>query len=143
MTAAENKRLLQHLFAEYVKGNSRPFVEAMADDIVWTMPGSTTWSGVYEGKKAVIEHLFGSLRAEMERMSTLPHRFIADDDFVVVEAKGDNLTKSGKPYRNTYCMIYRVEGGRLKEVTEYMDTELVTKTLSAPKYPPKPLPIRA
>jgi ketosteroid isomerase-like protein len=53
------------------------------------------------------------------------------------------MTKAGKPYRNTYCMVFRVENGRLKECVEYMDTELVTKTLSAPKHPPKPLSARA
>ena len=140
MSAADNKRLLQHVFAELGKGNSAPFVEAMADDFTWIAPGSTAWSGVYAGKNTVLSELFGSLRAEMEgRIKTIPHRFIAEDDVVVVEARGDNMTKAGKPYRNTYCMIYRLAGGKLKEVTEYMDTQLVTQALAAPKFPPKPL----
>jgi uncharacterized protein len=143
MSAAENKRLLQHVFAELGKGNSAPFVEAMADDFTWIAPGSTAWSGTYAGKKAVLEGLFASLRVEMEgRIKTIPHRFIAEDDIVVVEARGDNMTKAGKPYRNTYCMVYRLEGGKLKEVIEYMDTELVTKVLGRPKHPPQPLPKR-
>lgn len=144
MSAADNKRLLQHIYLELSNGNSRPFVEAMADDFTWIALGTTTWSGIYAGKKAVIEELFASLRNEMEgRIKTVPHRFIADEDAVVVEARGDNITKAGKPYRNTYCMVFRVENGRLKECVEYMDTELVTKVLSAPKHPPKPLPARA
>jgi ketosteroid isomerase-like protein len=140
MTAADNKRLLQHVYLELAHGNSRPFVEAMADDFSWIAYGSTTWSGVYAGKKAVIEELFASLRNEMEgRIKTVPHRFIADEDRVVVEAQGDNMTKAGKPYRNTYCMVFRIEDGKLKECVEYMDTELVTKVLNAPKHAPKPL----
>jgi ketosteroid isomerase-like protein len=140
MTAADNKRLLQHVYLELAHGNSRPFVEAMADDFSWIAYGSTTWSGVYAGKKAVIEELFASLRNELEgRIKTVPHRFIADEDRVVVEAQGDNMTKAGKPYRNTYCMVFRIEDGKLKECVEYMDTELVTKVLNAPKYAPKPL----
>jgi uncharacterized protein len=144
MSAADNKRLLQHIYLELSNGNSRPFVEAMADDFSWIALGTTTWSGVYAGKKAVIEELFASLRNEMEgRIKTVPHRFIADEGTVVVEARGDNMTKAGKPYRNTYCMVFRVEDGKLKECVEYMDTELVTKVLNAPKHPPKPLPARA
>jgi ketosteroid isomerase-like protein len=143
MSAADNKRLLQHIYLELANGNSRPFVEAMADDFSWIALGTTAWSGVYAGKKAVIEELFASLRNEMEgRIKTVPHRFIADEDAVVVEARGDNITKAGKPYRNTYCMVFRIENGRLKECVEYMDTELVTKVLNAPKHPPKPLPNR-
>lgn len=143
MTAADNKRLLQHVYLGLSQGDSRPFVEAMADDFSWIALGSTTWSGVYAGKKAVIEGLFASLRTEMEgRIKTIPHRFIADGDTVVVEAHGDNVTKAGKPYRNTYCMVFRVENEKLKECVEYMDTELVTNLLNAPKHPPKPLPNR-
>jgi len=141
MSAADNKRLMQHAFTELGKGNSAPFVEAMADDFSWIAPGSTTWSGVYVGKNAVLNELFASLRTEMEgRIKTIPHRFTAEGDIVVVEAQGDNMTRAGKPYPNTYCMVCRLEGGKLREVTEYMDTELVIKVLNAPKFPPKPLP---
>ena len=32
MSAAENKQLLQQIFFELAKGNSKPFVESWADD---------------------------------------------------------------------------------------------------------------
>ena len=60
-------------------------------------------------------------------------RFIAEDDFVVVECRGNVTTKSGQPYNNSYCYVCRMSGGKLTELTEYLDTELVTKVLSAPK----------
>jgi len=50
-------------------------------------------------------------------------------DYVVVEARGNNTTKTGKPYNNAYCFVIRLHGGQLKEITEYMDTELVTAVL--------------
>jgi uncharacterized protein len=101
--------------------------------------GSTAWSGSYVGKKAVIGELWRSLGSEMEgRIKTIPHRFIAAGDVVVVEARGDNVTKAGKPYRNTYCMIFELTNGKLKHCTEYMDTELVTKVLAPPQFAPRP-----
>jgi len=131
MGASENKQLLQHIFAELAKGNSEPFVASMAEDFRWTVTGTTAWSKTYEGKKAVLTDLFGPLRARIEgRLKTIPQRFIAEGDVVVVEARGDNRTKSGVPYNNTYCFVFRVEHGRLKEVTEYMDTLLVNKVLA-------------
>ncbi len=33
----------------------------------------------------------------------------------VVEAKGDNLTKSGVRYDNDYCLVFRLEDGKIKE----------------------------
>jgi ketosteroid isomerase-like protein len=36
------------------------------------------------------------------------------------------------PYNNTYCWVYRLAGRKMQEVTEYMDTALVTAALGAP-----------
>ena len=130
MSAAENKQLMQHIFDELAQGNSRPLVESMADDFCWTVTGSTRWSKTYEGKQAVIGELFGTLRSRMaDRIRTKAERFIAEDDLVVIEARGNNTTKSGKPYNNTYCFVFRLADGKLQEVTEYMDTLLVAMTL--------------
>ena len=130
--SAENKRLLQNIFTELAKANSRPFVDAMADDFRWTMLGGSKWSRTYDGKRAVINDLFPALRRKMDRITTIAHRFIADGDHVAVEARGANTTKAGVPYNNTYCFVFRLAGGRLAEVTEYMDTELVTAALGDP-----------
>jgi len=125
-----NKQLVQDIFAELALGNSRPLVESMADDFCWTVTGSNQWSGMYKGKQAVLEGLLAQLRSRIEgRVKTIGHRFIAEGDFVVVEARGDNMTKTGKPYNNSYCFVIRLADGKLKEITEYMDTELVTEVL--------------
>ena len=132
MGAAENKQLLEHIFDELAKGNSEPLVASMADDFRWTVAGTTAWSKTYEGKQAVLTELFGPLRARIAgRIRTIAQRFIAEGDFVVVEARGNNTTRSGVPYNNTYCFVFRVVDSRLKEVTEYMDTVLVNTALAA------------
>jgi uncharacterized protein len=133
MSSAENKQLLQHIFAEMSQGNSKPLVDAMADDFRWTVMGSTSWSRTYSGKETVVKELFGALRAVLEgKISTSALRFIAEDDLVAVEARGNNVTRTGKPYKNTYCFVIRLAGGRLRELTEYCDTELVTSALGDP-----------
>ena len=131
MSTAENKKLLESIFSELSVGNSRPFVEAMADDFSWTVTGTTKWSKKYAGKSVVLGELFGTLTSRMDgRIKTIPDRFIAEGELVVVEAHGSNTTKSGKPYNNRYCFVFRVSAGKLKEVTEYLDTELVSSALA-------------
>jgi ketosteroid isomerase-like protein len=130
MSVAENKKLLETIFSQLAQGNPRPFVEAMADDFSWTVTGTTKWSKKYAGKAVVLTELFGTLTSRMDgRIKTIADRFIAEDDHVVVEAHGSNTTKSGKPYNNRYCFVFRVNDGKLKEVTEYLDTELVSSAL--------------
>jgi uncharacterized protein len=92
--------------------------------------GATRWSRTYEGKQAVIGDLFSVLSSKIAGpIRTIADRILADGDYVVVEAHGSNATKSGKPYNNRYCFVFHLAGGKLKEVTEYLDTELVTAAL--------------
>jgi hypothetical protein len=39
MGIIENKQLMQNIFAGLAEGNSRPLVEAMAEDFSWTVIG--------------------------------------------------------------------------------------------------------
>jgi ketosteroid isomerase-like protein len=134
MTAAENRKLLQEVFAETAKGNGRPFVAALAEDVTWTIIGSTQWSRTYHGKNAVLKELLGPLNAQLASGNTITaHRFIAEDDLVVVEGRGHNTTRTGKPYRNTYCWVFRFSGGRVVELVEYTDTALIESALQPPK----------
>lgn len=132
-TTQRNKQLMQAIFAELAQGNGKPFVAAMADDFSWIIPGRSTWSRTWRGKQAVIDELMRPLFARFASTYTNEAtRFIAEDDFVVVECRGKVTTKSGKPYDNHYCYVCRLAGGQLRELTEYMDTELATTALGAP-----------
>jgi ketosteroid isomerase-like protein len=131
MGAAENKKLLQDVFSGLSEGNSSLFVESMDDGFRWTVTGHTKWSKTYEGKQTVLRELMGALQTALAgRIRVRASRIVAEDDLVVVEAKGHNTTKAGKPYNNTYCFVFRVASGKLQEVTEYMDTQLVVEALS-------------
>ena len=54
------------------------------------------------------------------------HRLIAEGDYVVAQTSGTAETLDGRPYNNTYCWIMKLRDGKIVEVTEFMDTELVT-----------------
>src|SRR5262245_35481035 len=132
MGAAENKQLMQRIFSELAKGNGKPFIESMADDFCWTVTGATKWSRTYQGKQSVLDDLMKPLFSQFaDQYTSTAHRFIAEDDYVVVECRGRVTTKAGTPYNNTYCLVCRIADGKLQELTEYLDTELVTAALGA------------
>ena len=125
-----NKQLLQHIFAGVARGDSKPFVDSLADDFCWTLTGTTAWSRTYRGKHEVMTELMRPLFANFANQYTnTAQRFIADGNWVAVECQGKVMTKAGKPYNNRYCWVCRVEAGQLKEVIEYMDTQLVATAL--------------
>jgi uncharacterized protein len=133
MTASENKKLVEHIFNEIAQGNWAPLIETFADDFRFIVTGSSKWARSYDGKAVVLAELFAPLRAALEgRITHSVVRMIAEDDFVVVESRGHNITKQGKAYHNVYCNVLRLEDGKLKEWTEYADSALVNAVLPDP-----------
>jgi uncharacterized protein len=133
MNAAQNKQLMQDLFVELAKGNGKPFVDSLADEVCWTITGTTKWSRTYRGKQAVLDELFAPLFSGFaNRYRNAAHNFIAEGDQVVVECRGQVMTKKGIPYNNAYCYVCRLAAGKLVHLTEYLDTELVTVALDSP-----------
>jgi len=130
----DNKRRMQAVMAALAEGDGRPFIDLMAEDIVWIMPGSSAWSGRYEGKKTVRDQLLRPVHAQFEgTYRNRATRIVADEDVVVVECRGEVNTKRGQPYNNTYCWVCRFgPDGQMRELVEYMDTLLVDAVLEAP-----------
>ncbi len=127
MGAAENKQLIQNMFAELSKGNAEAFLGNMADNVRFTIIGTTKYSGTFNGKQELISKLLAPLTSQLEGGITItPENFIADGDYVAMQARGKSTTKSGKSYNNTYCQVFHMANGKVQEVTEYLDTELVT-----------------
>ena len=48
-----------------------------------------------------------------------------------MQARGYGTARSGKPYNNTYCIVCRIVDGKVKEMVDYIDTELITSALVA------------
>jgi hypothetical protein len=133
MTTAENKALVQSIFEARSRRDPAPFIAAMADDFVWRITGTTAWSADYVGKAEVRERLLKPLYAQFTATTSITAtRILADGDHVVVECKGDATTIAGERYANTYCFVIRLTDGKLKELTEYMDTALVERVLRPP-----------
>jgi ketosteroid isomerase-like protein len=132
MGAAENTHLMQRIFAAFAEGDPEPLFTHMAEDFRWTIIGSTKFSGTYQGKHTIMDHLLTPLMAQLDGpIHITAERFIADDDYVVIQGRGTATTKTGRPYNNTYCMVWRIVHGQVQEMTEYLDTELVTAAFGA------------
>jgi len=126
MGAAENKQVITNMFAELARGNGAAFLDTMADDIKYTLQGRTKFSSTMNGKQEVMAKLLGPLGAALDGgIALTPYNFIAEGDYVVMLANGNATTKGGKSYNNSYCHVFKVVGGKVKEINEYLDTALV------------------
>jgi uncharacterized protein len=126
MSAAENKQVVQTMYAELAKGHLWKYLAPLADDVRFSLIGATRFSGTFTGK-TTYEKLLRDLTPLFDGRAILtPINFVAEDDHVVVELRGKSTTATGKPYNNTYCIVFRFANGKVQEIMEYLDTELVT-----------------
>jgi uncharacterized protein len=130
MTAATNTQLMQDLLGRAAAGDRAPYLAAIADDVTMTVTGQYSWAQTFRGKAALLRDLYGHLATLLaEGRRTIPLRFIAENDLVVVEGKGEMRTKAGATYDNDYCLIYRLREGRIVEIREYCDSALTERVL--------------
>ncbi len=125
---------MQEIFEKIAVGDGSLFVEHLAENVTMRVSGQYSWSRTFNGKQSVLRDLFGHVRARTrEPRKTIPLRFIADGDCVVVEARGDMVTQEGVRYDNDYCLIYRLKDHKIVEITEYQDSALCERVLG--KFP--------
>jgi len=103
MSAADNKQIVQNMYASLAEGRLRPYLEPMADDLLFTIIGTTKYSGTFIGK-ATYEKLLRSLPALFKGRVPLhkPENFIAEGDYVIAQLRGESTSADGKPYNNRY-----------------------------------------
>jgi uncharacterized protein len=134
LNATESKRLMQEIFADLAVADSKRFVDALADEVVMRVTGQYSWSRTFKGKASLMKDLYGYLRTvTVDAGKTVALRFIADDDHVAVEARGDMRSKAGVKYDNEYCLIFRLRDGKIVEMREYCDSVLTESVLG--KFP--------
>jgi ketosteroid isomerase-like protein len=112
MAPEESRKLFETIFAELAKGNGAPFRAAMDDDFIRSTIGSTSWSRVFRGKKAVEQELLRPLLSQFEDLYTnTAERILVDGE----QCRGRVTTVRGEPYNNTYCLVIRVAEGKMRE----------------------------
>lgn len=130
MSTGENKRIIRALYDAGDRGDMVTLLALLADDVTWTGIGSTKYSGTFVGKEAVVANVLGPVLGQLKAgIASTVDNVIAEGEFVVVQSRGRAETKDGRPYNNTYCHVFRIRGGKISEVVEYLDTALASSVL--------------
>ncbi|KJK47836.1 hypothetical protein UK23_19130 [Lentzea aerocolonigenes] len=132
MGAAENKKQIREVFDQMAHGNTTALSEAMADDFSWVFPGGWSWSGSWGPKPVALRGLLRPLMAQFTAYRCEADFVLADEDRVVVQARGHGTTTSGAQYEQMYCFILRMTDGKITELIEHCDTALVERVLDRP-----------
>ena len=120
MSASANKKLMQDIFAAAASADPAVrdralFTASLAEDARWVVTGQYSWSRTFTGKEAILNDLHGYVRTRLrDRTRTIAHRFIADGDIVVVEAKATTSRRKACATTTTiaWCFASRTARSR-------------------------------
>lgn len=133
MSESTNRAIVQSIFAALAEGERQPFADAMAEDFSWTIAGRGPWARTWHGRRAVRAGLMAPLFAQFaDTYRNHATRILCEGDTVVVECRGSVTTRSGARYDNQYCYVIDLADGKMRALTEYMDTALAETVLSPP-----------
>ena len=128
---SDNKALVRAAFAPWEEGDSDPFFDLIADDVSWTVIGTTAASGVFDSKAALIDGAFGPLQARLDGpLLTRLVEVAADGDRVFLRFESRGRGANGLAYEQVYCWAMTMSEGRITEITAYLDTDLLARILA-------------
>ena len=94
MSAADNKKLVQQIFADSAARSGTTFADNLAEDASWVVTGQYSWSHEFRGRDAIQNGLMGHFRSFFaERPRSLALSVRGDGDYVAVATPHDNGAK--------------------------------------------------
>ena len=121
--AEANKQLVQRYLRAMSSGDPA-LPDLLTDDVTWWVPPSSPLGGLKQGKQQVLALMASGVglydtsvpfEIEVEAM-------VADAEWVAVQLVMSAQTAKGAAYRNYYHFAFRVRGGKICAVKEYLDT---------------------
>jgi uncharacterized protein len=130
MGTVENKETIRRIYAALENGDRSVFGASVQPDYVWRLAGQCSWSKRFAGQEDVrtnlLKPLFALFATEYHARAI---KLVAEGDHVVAEIRGDVQTKSGHHYNNEYCFVFTFRDGKIAEIVEYGDTDLLERAL--------------
>jgi ketosteroid isomerase-like protein len=132
-TSESNKQIVLNGYAALKAGNVAGYLDSLSEDVTITYFGNHLFTGTYRGKADIVDNYVPLLLARLDGpIKITVTNAIAEGDQVFVEAQGESRTRDGLSYNNLYGIILKLRGGKIAEIREYMDTELVKKVFGGP-----------
>jgi ketosteroid isomerase-like protein len=113
-----NETLVRRLYELFSQSDEEGFLELLAGDVIWHVPGRCPIAGDYKGRQAVLGYLsaIDELSGGTYRVSEL--RDVVANDERAVGLHHSVATRPGKTYDYDETVIMQVRDGRVAEVWE-------------------------
>ena len=124
-----NKKLACDFMKAFSDGDLELWASMMADDATYEVMGNSVMSGL-RTKAEIVATSSDLFKVFPQSIKLTVLALTAEGDRVAMEARGNATTVSGKPYNNTYHLLFVIRDGKVKEGREYLCTKLVDQVLA-------------
>ena len=122
----DERTVIENAIRAWAGGDDGAFWRLLADDVQYSVIGTTRVSGTYNGRRAFFE---GALRPMGALLSVgarpAEYEIVAEGPRVVLMWSGKGTMLNGAPYNNSYCWVMDVRDGLVRRIRAYLDTALV------------------
>jgi len=132
-TSGANRALIDRYF-EMVTSGDPEVASLFGEDVVWWTPPSSPMAGPFEGKEAVLGLMAGGvgLYHPDHPLDVCQEASAASGEHVFVQMTMRARTGQDAAYENRYVFVFRIQGGRIVEVHEHLDTLYAQRLLFDP-----------
>lgn len=128
---------IQAFFTAYANQDVAAVRDVMADDIVWRIPGHHPLAGPKTGVDEVLAFFDQLAKAGFQAE---PKVIAEHGDYVVDHHRGWSTAGTGLDL--TWCLVFRFEGGKIKEVTNFCEDQHQADLFFHSIFRLKPIPER-
>lgn len=120
-TPSANKKIIQAGFDRWAKGTGS-FFDLLADDVKWTITGSTPLSKTYNSKKQFLDEVINPLNDRLSKKIVPSVRALyAEGNTVIALIDGKATAKDNCSYNMSYGWFMEMKNGRIVKVTAFLD----------------------
>lgn len=131
--ASVTREVVERFLLSFDTGDTDEIVKHLADDATYWVSGSREGSGtgvdIAKADFAAMHRVGADLYVD-RRLTIVPTGWTVQGERVAVEAKGYGQLTNGRRHDNTYHFLFVVRDGKIREVREYNDTDLMFSVLS-------------
>ena len=128
MTERENVQAVQGLYAAFQRGDFTAFLNTLADEVEWFVPGPQqilSWAGLRKGREQVAQ-FFTEYAQAAEIQQFEPREFIAQGERVVVlRYRRDRVKATGRTFESEWAQVFSLRAGKIMSFRGYIDTAAV------------------
>lgn len=126
-----NLELIRRTYEGSSEENGRNLMAVLHPQVEWTEAEGFPYAGTYVGVDALMAGVFSRLAGEWIDYRAQVHTYLADGDRVAAFGQYSGTYKAtGKSMQAAFAHLYEIQDGKIRRMTQYVDTVMVAKALS-------------